>query len=151
MAITHTSSKFTISLVEKDLFEKICNISALNVKYISPDINADSLILSGDEKYFFDTNLPDILSTLAGYFVRVMSKEDTYKVEGDNITLTFTSEKQSSAGEESILYTLVEQYIIVEVLRLWYTSVAVNEVLAAKYTAEISSIDRRLRIALFTF
>ncbi|MBQ2797504.1 MAG: hypothetical protein IJF01_07225 [Tidjanibacter sp.] len=151
MSISHTSSKFTITFVADELFAKICNTSAVNAKYVAPEVNTDSLILSDDERYFFDSNIDNILSSLAAYFVRVMGKDDTFGIIEGKITLSFTSGKQSSAGEENILSTLTEQYIIVEVLRLWYTSVAINEVLATKYVDESVSVDRRLRIALFPF
>lgn len=155
-SIDITPSQITISLNRAELFEKICNISALNAKYVSEEINVDSLIITADEKYFFDTNIGPIVASLANYFVRIITeKNDTYTISDSEIKLVFNASSLTDGRltkvEVDILCSLVEEYIVTEILRLWYHSVAPNELLATKYVGEATKIDRRLRIILFQF
>lgn len=155
MALSTTNAKITFTFGRAEVFQKICDVSALNAKYVNEEINTDSLIMSVDEQYFFDSNIENVVSSLATYFVRISSNEDTYLITSSDIVLTFNAregaEKQYSKVEVDILHSLVKDYIVTEILRLWYTSVAANEIFGAKYASESASIDRKLRIALFQF
>lgn len=153
---TITPSQITFSFGRKELFEKICNISALNAKYVSEEVNIDSLVISSDEKYFFDTNIESIVASLANYFIRIITDRDkTYAISDTEIAISFNAHSiedgRLTQVEVDILHSLVEEYIITEMLRLWYHSVAPHELLATKYNGESAKIDRRLRIVLFQF
>ena len=150
------SSQITFYFDRAALFEKICNMSALNAKYVSEEVNIDSLVLTQDEKYFFDTNIEPVVTSLVNYFVRLItSKDETYSITESEIRLAFNAaplaDGRLTQVEVDILHSLVEEWIITEILRLWYHSVAPNELLATKYAGETSSLDRRLRIVLFQF
>lgn len=155
MALSTTNAKITFTFDRAEVFQKICDVSALNAKYVNEEINTDSLIMTADEQYFFDSNIENVVSSLATYFVRISSNEDTYTIDDSSISLTFNAregaEKQYSKVEVDILHSLVKDYIVTEILRLWYTSVAANEIFGAKYASESASLDRKLRIALFQF
>ncbi len=153
---SHDSSQIRFYYSRTEIFEKICNISALNAKYVNEEINIDSLVITPDEKYFFDSNIEPIVATLANYFVRIIiEKDSSYNISDSTIEISFDAAPLTKGRltqvEVDILDSLIEEYLITENLRLWYHSVAPYELLATKYASEANRIDARLREVLFQF
>lgn len=148
--------KIKLSWTRTELFGELCDVSSLNAKLITADNNsANRLIISDDEKFYFDHNIGNVISLLSSYFVRLFPDEQNFVDDGTEVGFTFKARKkvvnQFAAGELDILHDVCHRYIHVSLLKLWYTTIGLNENLAKQYIDELVAIDLRLRDALFQF